>query len=133
MWAKSACRGDPPQREVSSYFASEHCYVLIRILFGVHQVPCRGLLGHPRLVLLPHMPDNHSIQARLPARAGGDRPQASGYALPLGAVRIMAEGQEPGLRAAMTDESPGLDWRNVSTPNLRDFIGSDRGRDVVRI
>ncbi len=33
----------------------------------------------------------------------------------------------------MTDESPRLDWRNVSTPNLRDFIGSDRGRDVARI
>jgi hypothetical protein len=30
-------------------------------------------------------------------------------------------------------EPPPLTWRNVSTPNLRDFIGSDRGRDVARI
>jgi hypothetical protein len=30
----------------------------------------------------------------------------------------------------MSEQPPRLDWRNVSTPNLRDFIGSDRGRDV---
>jgi hypothetical protein len=27
----------------------------------------------------------------------------------------------------------GYLWRNVSTPNLRDFIGSDEGREVARI
>jgi hypothetical protein len=30
-------------------------------------------------------------------------------------------------------EPPPLTWRNVSTPNLRDFISSDRGREVARI
>jgi len=39
----------------------------------------------------------------------------------------------PSSILAMTDEPPRLDWRNVSTPNLRDFIGSDRGRDVAHL